>query len=153
MKLVLLTLLVAAGLAVWLGARFAPKRISERLFVWTCAAGIVSGVAGLAVTFGWPDDVVRRHLWEAAAMPLVLFYAVWWAVLRNAKGKEVLDEKQDHDLTSAAALAGALMAPAMGVAFGLSEAGSFDSRLWFPYFLFMMVLMQSAATLYRYRRS
>ncbi len=155
-KLGLIALLVLAGLGVWLLPKtgwMKQRRINERLFVLTCAAGIFCGAAGLLVTFAWPQRVFEWHLWEAAAMPLVLLYAYWIIVMRNAGTSEVLDEKQESDLTNASALASALAVPAMGAAFVLQEKGWFDGSLWFPYFLFVTLLIQSIVTLVRFKQA
>lgn len=155
-KLVLVGLLVLAGLAVWLLPRtrlVREPRISERLFVATCVIGILCAAAGLVVTFGWPRRVLEWHLWEVAVMPLVLLYAYWIVVMRRARSLDVLDEKQNLDTANASALTWAISVPAMMVAFVLHDHGLFDPALWFPYYLFVTLLVYSASTLYYFKRS
>jgi hypothetical protein len=154
-KVVLGALLLLAALAVWLlpKTRLAPeRRIGERLFMVTYVVGAICGAAGLVVLFVWPGRVREWHLWELAVMPLVLVYAYWIAVMRKARTSEVVDEKQNFDMTNAGGLAWGLSIPAMGAAFVLYEEGLFDPSLWFPYYLFVTLLLYSVATLYFFKR-
>jgi hypothetical protein len=154
-KFVLVTLLVLAGLAVWLlpRTRVATSRtVSDRVFVATAIVGIVCSVAGLVLLLAWPQRVLQWHLWELAAMPLVLLYAYWLVVMRRARSAQVLDEKQDVDMTRAGAVAWGLSIPAMCLAFVLPDAGLFEGGLWFPWYLFVTLLVFSATTLYYFKR-
>jgi hypothetical protein len=153
-KLVLAALLTLAVLAVWLlpRTRLAGRRVGERLFVATCWAGVLSGAAGLVVTFAWPGHVFEWHLWELAAMPLVLMYFCWIVVMRRAGTTAVLDEKQDFDMTRSGAITCALLIPAMLTAFLLHGRGLFDGALWFPYYLFVTLLVNSGGALYFFKR-
>ncbi|MEK7405820.1 MAG: hypothetical protein AAB225_11990 [Acidobacteriota bacterium] len=153
-KLVLGGLLVLAGLAVWLlpKSRLVTGRISERLFVVTFVVGALCSAAGLAALFVLPGRVRQWHLWELAVMPLVVVYAYWIAVMRKARTSEIVDEKQNFDMTNASGLAWALSLPAMMVAFVLYEAGLFDPALWFPFYLLVTLLLHSTATLYFFKR-
>jgi hypothetical protein len=154
-KVVLVVLLALAGLGIWLlpGARGGTRRrIDGRLFVTTCGVGMLCSAAGLVVVFASPRHAVEWHLWEAAAMPLVLVYAYWIVVIRRAPEAEVLDEKQAVDMTTAGALAWGLSIPVMGAAFVLQEQGLFDGRLWFPCYLFATLLVYFSITLYRFER-
>lgn len=153
-KLALVALLVVAGVVALLPRRRAAGRpvIGERLFIATCVVGALCGGAGLVILFAWPERVIGWHLWEAAAMPLVLLYAYWIAIMRAAPADRALDEKQDIDMTRAAAMTWALSVPAMSVPFVLSEKIAFDATLWFPYFLFVTLLMNSVLTLYYFKR-
>ena len=110
-KLVLVTLLVAAGLAVWLvpGTRWLTgRRISGKLFLLTSVVGVLSGAGGLVVLFAWPARVLESHLWELIVMPLVLVYAYWFIVWRRARTTDILDEKQNLDMVYAGTLTCAL---------------------------------------------
>jgi Ca2+/Na+ antiporter len=153
-KLLLVALLVVAGLVALLPRRRTPGRpvISEKLFVTTCLVGAVCGAVGLAVLFAWPQRVLGWHLWELAAMPLVLLYAYWIAMARAARTDRTLDEKQDFDMTRAAALTSSFSVPVMCVPFAVAEKSAFDGGLWFPYFLFVTLFMNSGITLYYFKR-
>ena len=154
-KFGLVALLVLAGLAVWLLPKMrvgTSRTVSARLFVTTALAGMVSSVAGLLLLLAWPQRVLEWHLWEVAAMPLTLLYACWLVVMRRAGSTEVLDEKQDVDMTRAGAVTWAISIPAMCVAFVLPDAGLFEGGLWFPWYLFVTLLIFSATTLYYFKR-
>jgi hypothetical protein len=155
-KLVLLGFVILAGLAIWLLPKtrlVSGRQISERLFVITYAVGACCGAAGLVVLFAWPGRVREWHLWELSLIPLVLLYAYWLAVMRKARSSQVMDEKQDADMSKAGALAWGLSIPAMMLAFQLYEAGLFDPALWFPYYILVTLLLHSAGTLYYFKRT
>jgi hypothetical protein len=154
-KLVLVVLLVLAGLGVWLLPKtrlVTARAVGERLFVVTCIVGVLCGAAGLLVLFAWPQRVLEWHLWEVAAMPLVLLYAYWMVVMRRARSCDVLDEKQNADMTSAGAVTWAISIPAMSLAFVLPDEGLLEGGLWFPCYLFITLLVFSATTLCYFRR-
>lgn len=154
-KLILVVLLILAGLAVWLlpKTRLAPgRRIGERLFLITNVVGALCGAAGLVMIFTWPERVREWHLWELAVMPLVLVYAYWIAVIRQARTCDVVDEKQNFDMANAGGQAWGLSIPAMAVAWVLQGHGLFDPALWFPYYLFVTLLFYSVGTLYFFKR-
>ena len=154
-KLILLTFLVLGGLAVWLLPRtklMSGRQIGERLFVITFVVGALCAAAGLAVVFALPDRVLDWHLWELSVLPLVMLYAYWFAVMRRARGLQVLDEKQDANMARAGALAWGLSIPAMLLAFLLYQAGLFDPALWFPYFILVTLFLHSLGTLYYFKR-
>jgi len=114
--------------------------------------GSLCAAVGLIVLFAWPQQTREWHLWELTVMPLVLIYAYWMAVMRRARTTDVIDEKQDFDMTKGAALAWTLSIPAMFLASSLFDAGLFDPALWFPYFLLVTLLGHSAGTLYHFKR-
>ncbi len=150
-KLTLVTLLVLAGLAVWLLPRTRvtiSRTVSGRLFVATAVIGLVCSAAGLLLLLAWPQHVLEWHLWELAAMPLALVYAYWLIIMRRARTGQVLDEKQDLDMTRAGAVTWGLSIPAMCLAFVLPDAALFQGGLWFPWYLCVTLLVFSATTLY-----
>lgn len=154
-KLILVTLLVLAGLAIWLAPKtrwVTARQISERLFTGTAVVGMLCGAAGLVAIFAWPHQVLEWHLWELMVMPLVLAYVYWFIVWRKARTTDILDEKQNLDMTQAGALTWAVSIPAMSVAWALHDKGLFYAALWYPYFLFVTLLVYSAATLYQFKR-
>lgn len=154
-KLVLVGVLIAAALAVWLLPKtrhMTSRAVTGSLFTATAAVGIVSSVAGLLVLFLRPKQVFEWHLWELAALPLVLLYAYWLVIMRRAGTLQVLDEKQDADMTRAAAVTWAVSIPATSLAFVLPDTSLLDGGLWFPCYLFVTLLVFSATTLFYFRR-
>ena len=154
-KLLLVALMIVAALIALLPRRPAAGRpvIGEKLFVATCVVGLLCGAAGLVVLLAWPQHVLAWHLWELAAMPLVLLYAYWIARMRAGATGRPLDDKEDFDMTRAAALTWSFSVPAMAVPFALAQKNAFDGGLWFPYFLFVTLLIDSGLTLYYFKRS
>ncbi len=155
MKLVLALVLFAGGLGVWLLPKTSlvrSRRIGERLFVATCVVGVLCGATGLVLILVWPRQAIQWHLWEAAATPLALTYMYWMVIMRRAGSTNVVDEKQNLDMTNAGSLAWALSVPVMAVAWILSERGAFDNAVWFPYYLFVTLVLFSGATLYLFKR-
>ncbi len=154
-KVVLLAMLILGSMAVWLLPKtrlVSGRQIGERLFMLTFEVGALCAACGLAVLFVWPGRVREWHLWEISVLPLVLVYMYWLAVMRKARTSHVLDEKQDANMAKAGALASGLSVPAMLIAFCLYEAGRFDAALWFPYYLFVMLLLYSLGTIYYFKR-
>lgn len=150
-KIALIFLLVLAGLAVWLLPRtriVGSRSVGGALFVATAVVGILCSVAGLIILLVRPQRVLEWHLWELALMPLVLLYAYWLAVMRRAGTGQVLDEKQDADMTRAGAVTWGITIPVMCLAFVVPGASVFVGGLWFPWYLFVTLLVFSATTLY-----
>jgi hypothetical protein len=153
--LILVVVLVLAGLAIWLLPKtrlLKRQQISEAAFLTTCVVGILCGVTGLVATFAWPERVLEWHLWEVMAMPLVLAYVYWLLVMRKAGTGAVLDEKQEMDMVHAGSFTFALSIPSMMVASVLHDKGFLDVMVWFPYYLFVTLLIFSATALYRFKR-
>ena len=155
-KLVAVSLLLLAGLAVWLlpKTRLVKQRhIGERAFVAHQIIGMVCGACGLVVLFAWPQRALELHLWESAVMPYALVYFYWLVVMRRARTTDVTDEKQSSNMAAAAGIALGPLTVAMLVAFLLQENGLFLPSLWYPYFLLVMVLCLSTCTLVVFRRA
>jgi hypothetical protein len=85
-------------------------------------------------------------------MPLVLLYAYWMVVMRRARSSNVLDEKQNADMTMAGAVTWTISIPAMALAFVLPDARLLAGGLWFPFYLFVTLVVFSAVTLYYFKR-
>ncbi len=149
-KLVLVSLLVAAAGAAWLLPRarlVAARAIGDRLLSATLVVGAVGSAAGLAILLAWPARAIEWHLWEASIMPLTLLYVYWIVVMRRARTTEVLDERQDADLTRAGALTWAFSIPAMLLVYVLPNGTLLDGGRWFPCYLLVNVLVFSVIAL------
>ncbi len=64
-----------------------------------------------------------------------------------------MDEKQDFDMAKGAALSMAFTIPCMALLLNLYQRGTLEGIVWFPYYLFVTLLLFSAGTLYSYRKS
>ena len=155
-KLILLIILVLVGLAIWLLPKtrlVKQRKINEKLFVVTCIAGVLCGACGLVVIFAWPQYILKGHLYELILMPSVLLYAYWIIIMRRARSMNVIDEKQNFDMANALGWTWVVSIIAMFAAFDLKDTGLFDAGLWFPYYIFVNLLVYSASTLYLFKRS
>ncbi len=118
----------------------------------TNVVGVVCGAAGLVLTLVWGRRVLELHLWELTAMPFVLAQ-VYWIIAGRAQAQDTLDEKQTLDMTYAGAVTMAWAIPGLCAAWILCEEGLLDAALWFPCFLFFVLLVFSGTVLFRFRRA
>lgn len=155
-KLILVLILVLAGLLYWLlpKTRLAKYlKMNEALFVITNIIGMIFGVLGLGVTFVWPRFIVELHLWELIVTPFVLVYVYWALIMRIRKTSEIVDEKQDYNMTKAGAVTMAFSIPAMAFMFILYYNEIFDGPIWFPYYFFVTILIFSCSTLFYFKKA
>ena len=134
-KFSLFFIVVIALLLFWLipKTNFARRfKMSTKIFILTQIVGVLCGMTGLIVTFVWPHLIVEMHLWELIVLPFALMYAFWGLIIRIRKNAEIIDEKQDFDMSIAGALTMALTIPAMVVMFILDSHNMVQELLWFP---------------------
>ena len=154
-KLALVIIIAVAILLCWL----LPKtklakyfKMNERLFVITNVIGVICGIVGLVVTFIFPQFIVELHLWEVIITPFALMYIYWLLIIKIRKTTEVLDEKQDYNMTKAGAITMALSIPAMVIMFFFYYNKVFDGPIWFPYYFFVILLFFSGTTLFLFKK-
>jgi hypothetical protein len=155
-KLGLFFMVALACFLYWLlpRTRFSKHfRMNEKVFVWTFTVSIVCSIFGLAVTFLWPQAIFKMHLWELLALPIFLVYVYWFIVLKTTKSAELVDEKQEFDMGKGAALSMAFTIPCMALLLTLYQRGTLDGLIWFPYYLFIALLLFSVGTLYSFKKS
>ncbi len=154
-KLILVFIIALAIVLYWLlpKTRLAKYfKMNERLFVITNIIGVTCGIIGLVVTFILPQFIVELHLWEIIVTPFALMYIYWLLIIRIKKTAQVLDEKQDYNMTQAGAITMALSIPAMVIMFTLYYNKVFDGPIWFPYYFFVTLLFFSGTTLFLFRK-
>ena len=154
-KLILVFIIALAIVLYWLlpKTRLAKYfKMNERLFVITNIIGVTCGIIGLVVTFVLPQFIVELHLWEIIVTPFALMYIYWLLIIRIKKTAQVLDEKQDYNMTQAGAITMALSIPAMVIMFTLYYNKVFDGPIWFPYYFFVTLLFFSGTTLFLFRK-
>lgn len=149
-KLSLFLLLVILGLLIWLLPKtaFAKKiKMNEKIFNLTHWLGIMCSLSGFIVTFIWREYIIETHLMWLIIFPwLVLeFYSL--LVIRSQKTSEIMDEKQEYNLTKAGSLAMGLSIPVMTGVFLLYEGQIIAGSLWFPIYLFLNIFLISFFTL------
>jgi hypothetical protein len=154
-KFTLVFILLAAGLLYWLlpKTKIVKKiKMNESLFILTNIIGIICGATGLLVTFIWPKYVIELHLWELIVIPFALVYIYWGVIVRKLKTKDIIDEKQDFDMTKAGAFTMAFSIFAMTILFVLYSDQIIEGLIWYPYFFFSTILVFSSGTLYFFKR-
>ena len=155
-KLVLVLVLFIAVLLYWLLPRTRLARhfgMNETLFTVTAIIGLICGVIGLVATFVWPQLIVEWHLWELIVLPCVLIYTYWEVIQKVERTAEIVDEKQMFDMTRAGALTFSFLIPALALLFIMYQNGVVGGLVWFPYSLFVSILVYSAGTLFYFKRN
>lgn len=154
-KLILVLIIALAIVLYWLlpKTRLAKHfKMNERLFIITNIIGVTCGIIGLLVTFIWPQFIVELHLWEVIVTPFALMYIYWLLIIRIRKTAEIVDEKQDYNMTKAGAITMAFSIPAMVIMFMLYYDKIFDGAIWFPYYFFVLLLFFSGTTLVLFKK-
>jgi len=154
-KLVLVFIVALAIVLYWLlpKTRLAKHfKMNERLFIVTNIVGVICGIIGLAVTFLWPQFIVELHLWELIVAPFALIYIYWLMIVRIRKNSEIIDEKQDYNMTKAGAITMSFSIPAMVIMFMLYYNKIFNGPIWFPYYFFVTLLLFSGTTLFLFKK-
>lgn len=155
-KLGLFFVVILACFLYWLLPRTRLSkhfRMNETVFVGSFTISIVCSILGLAATFLWPQAIFEWHLWELLALPIFLIYVYWFIVLKTTKNTVLMDEKQEFDMAKGAALSMAFTIPSMALLLNLFQRGILEGLLWFPFYLFVTLLLFSAGTLFSFKKS
>lgn len=135
--------------------RFSQRfKISERYFVVTHVIGILCGAFGLVAIFAFPSNAVREYWWKIIILPFVFMemYLLYPMVAR--KTMDIFDEKQTFDIENAGALT--LVATILVMAWivkPLISNGSLELSHLVPFYLNIVILLFSSATLVLFRRA
>ncbi len=152
----ILVIIVALGIVLFFllpKTRLAKKfKMNEKLFIITHIIGVICGIVGLAVTFIFPHSIVELHLWELIIMPFVLIEIYWLMIVRIRKTSDLIDEKQDYNMTKAGAYTMWALIPAMVIMFQLYYNKIFEGPIWFPYYFFVTLLFFSGTTLLLFKK-
>jgi hypothetical protein len=73
-----------------------------------------------------------------------------WKTIKNI---DLVDEKQEFDMAKGAALSMALTIPCMASLLTLCQRGILEGSVWFPYYLFITLLLFSVGTRYNYKKA
>jgi len=154
-KLFLILILLLSALVFWLlpKTKFARYlKMNEKLFYTMNIIGIVSGVAGLVAAIGWGEVILTGHYFEIILLPAFLIY-LYSALIMQVQGSDNLyDEKQNYDMTRAAAMSLPYSIGAMFFLYAMYKEGIFEGLVWFPIFVFFSLTVYSASTLYYFRK-
>lgn len=144
------------GLAVEGEAEGAAATKDERVFALAQAMGVVSGAMGLGLTAlliarGWPAGKlwVFVPFYALFLAPYALAVLFWLSLRRRERPSDWYDEKQVRDMLKASLAALVLSVPGLAVLGLVPRPLGFS---WFPYYLFLVLTLFSAGTLYFFKR-
>jgi len=155
-KLTLLAVIILAGLSYWLipKSKLSSKfQMNEKVFIITQSIGILCGVTGLFISFIYPQYIIELHLWELIIMPYFIIHMYWLIVMKIRKSTEILDEKQEYDMSKAGGITFAISIPAMVIIFMLYQNEIVKGLTWFSYYIFISILIYSSSTLLYFKKS
>ncbi len=155
-KIILLLVIVLAILSYWLIPKSKIRsrfHMNEDLFIMTQYIGVLCGLAGLLITFIYPKYIIELHLWELLIMPYFIIQVYWLTVMKIRRSGEILDEKQEYDMGKAGGITFGISVPAMVFVFILYQNKIVDGLIWFPYYLFITILIFSASTLFYFKKN
>ena len=155
-KLTLLLIIILAGLSYWLipKSKLRSKfQMNENVFIITQSIGILCGVAGLFISFIYPQYIIELHLWELLIMPYFIIYIYWLIVMKIRKSTEIIDEKQEYDMGKAGGITFGISMPAMVIIFILYQNGIVKGLVWFPYYIFITIIIYSCSTLFYFKKN
>ncbi|MFC1485988.1 hypothetical protein ACFL55_03065 [Candidatus Latescibacterota bacterium] len=128
----------------------------EIIFTIAQYLGIVSGVWGILITLSLVrNQIPLGRLWiylpfyGMILTPYALAVAFWFSLKLKTKITDWYDEKQWRDMLTSSFTTLVLSIPGLA---GFFLIGQSDSYYWFPYYLFLVLLLFSTGTLYFYRR-
>ncbi len=157
-KIIIVVVLLLTALCYWLipKTKFAQKmKMTVSIFITTNIVGIVCGIFGLIGIFMWNELIIKLHLWELIVMPYVLVWVYWLIIIRIKKTSEIVDEKQEWDMSQAAGstIAGTILIFAFMFNLSYSDIYQLNNGMWFPFYLFTTIFLYSLSTLLFFKRS
>jgi len=133
------------------------------LFAAALTTGLLCGGIGLIVVIfalasplpAWLIEYISTPIGIVILLPSLLAFGVWLFLKRREKVKDWFDEKQLHDISSAALWTLTFTLPCMvtvGVLQRVNGPGSAWDFVWLPLYIFLNMTIFSSATLYSLRR-
>ena len=116
--------------------------------------GIVFGTLGIIASLVWPDQILEQHYFELILLP-VLFAYLYTAIIMKVhdagKFDELYDEKQNLNMTQAAALTWPASIGVVFILYILYQEEILTGMIFFPVFLYFTFTFYSASTLYFFK--
>lgn len=129
-------------------------KISQGYFLITNICGIIAGALGIAAIFYFTPEITKEYLWKIIITPYVLMQIYTLAVMSAKNTIKIYDEKQDLNMTSAAALTFVAMTLVMGFLISpLAEKNGLKIELIFPLFINSAIFIYSAITLVLFKKA
>ncbi len=136
--------------------------MDDENFIAVNIIGFLGGICGLVVTFAFSQYEFSLYAWKNIILPVCLILLVPYGSIMiyrftGSPGKnssDIFDEKQRYDISRAGITTWLLSIPCMLIMFLFYYFNmfEFESILWFPYYLFMTLLIFSASTMYYFKR-
>jgi hypothetical protein len=136
----------------------------DSIFINAQYIGILSGISGLVLITifsffylkvypipSWAVDAGVIVISLVAVIPYILIVLYWLVIKLNERIREWYDEKQYQDITRASLVTLIASVIIMALIFIVQYfAGSlkFFNEIWFPFYIFLVLLLFSASTLY-----
>ncbi len=153
-KILLLIILFFSVLAfILLPKTFLAQRLKMTvgLFYSLNIIVIIFGLVGMAATIGWQDQLLEKHYFELILLP-IFFALVYPAIVESVhRAVGVYDEKQQLNLTQAAALTWPISIIAVLFMFTLYKEGILTGYTFFPLYLFFSVTVYAALSIYFFK--
>ena len=73
--------------------------------------------------------------------------------MKIRKSTEIIDEKQEYDMGKAGGITFGISMPAMVIIFMLYQNGIVKGLIWFPYYIFINILIYSCSTLFYFKKN
>lgn len=129
----------------------------DSVFMMAQVTGILCGLLGLWINFSFmcrPGPATRPGVLISSYVLVLIPYGItvlyWMCLCLREKLSAWYDEKQLQDVTRAAFFTLLLSVPGMAALFLVNRP---VHALWFPHYLFLILLLFSVSTLYFYRHS
>ncbi len=155
-KLFLAATLVLLALLYWILPRTKLSRkfkMNIGLFYIMNVIGIVCGTLGIIVSFVWPDLVLERHYFELILLPILFAYVYTAIIKKVGDAKELYDEKQNLNMTQAAAVTWPMSILFVFLLYAMYQEGILTGLIFFPIFLYFSFTFYSVSTLYFFKKN
>ena len=73
--------------------------------------------------------------------------------MKIRKSTEILDEKQEYDMGKAGGITFGISIPAMVLIYILYQNEIVKGSIWFPYYIFIIILISSCSTLLQFKKN
>ncbi|HEY4662710.1 MAG TPA: hypothetical protein VIH07_03425 [Candidatus Humimicrobiaceae bacterium] len=136
----------------------------DSIFINAQYIGILSGISGLILITifsvlsltvyplpSWAIDAGVVVISLVAVIPYVLIVLYWLVIKLNERITEWYDEKQYQDITRASLVtlvASVIIMALIFIAQYFVSSLNFFNEIWFPFYIFLVLLLFSASTLY-----
>src|SRR3972149_6187723 len=161
--ILIIVLLVLTRKPVWKESEEIVLK-DDSIFINAQYIGILSGISGLIlITFfsflyltvyplpSWAVDTGIIVISLVAVIPYILIVFYWLIIKLNERISEWYDEKQYQDITRASLVTLITSMLVMAIIFVTQYFVSplnFLNKIWFPFYIFLVLLLFSASTLY-----